>query len=184
MTQILTRKVSPEPLSIGKIHLATIQSVLILVTTAVYYFNNVQINFIDSGYQLLAALVFAAAIGIFLILPLSQGETPKLGYLLLALSVAFLVFGYDSVSHAQILQGADDAIGDVGTAAGDTFAAEVLEAFVSLVRLVLFLAVVGAVVAAVIFGVTQGQWQAPVLVVAVIALVGLFVEIMGAVVFG
>ena len=48
----------------------------------------------------------------------------------------------------------------------------------------IYVAVAGAIIAGIIYGVAQGQWQAPVLIVGVIISAGLFLEIMGAVVFG
>ncbi len=187
MTQnlIATATISPnkQP-KIGNIYLSTILSLIVIATAALYYSHNVQIDLIQSSFQLVEILILSLATGIFILLPLYQGKKPKVAYLLLALGVVAMVFNYDSISHAQILDGIDDALGDVGTAAGDSFATEVLEAVISLIRIVVFTAVAGAVIAAIIFGVTQSQWQAPVLVVSVIVAVGLFLEIMGVVVFG
>lgn len=171
-------------LKFKNVSLATIQSIIVIATALAYYCQNF-LQLIQSSFQFGAIVLPIAitAVGFFLFF---KGNKTKLypWHFLIILSVVALVFNYEAHVHAQILDGIDQAIDDVGTAAGNSFSATVLDAVIDLIRIAIFVAVAGAVIAAIIFGVVQGQWQAPVLVVGVIVAIGLFIEIMGAVVFG
>lgn len=171
-------------LALKNIQISTIQSLVIIATAFTYHYNSV-IKFSQHNLHFgLAIVAFTALAGIFAYFLKVQKIKPKIWHYLVILSIVALVFNYESTVNAQILEGIGGAIDEVGTAAGGSFAADVLEAVISLIRIAIFIAVAGAVIAAIIFGVTQGQWQAPVLVVGVVVAIGLFLEIMGAVVFG
>ena len=171
-------------LAFKNIYFSTIQSLIIIATALIYHYNHVlefSQNNLHSGLVILAFTALTLTFTYFFRVKKIQ---PKIWHYLIILSIVALVFNYESTVHAQILEGIGGAIDEVGTAAGGSFAADVLEAVISLIRIAVFIAVAGAVIAAIIFGVTQGQWQAPVLVVGVVVAIGLFLEIMGAVVFG
>ncbi|MEL6930307.1 MAG: hypothetical protein AAFO95_16955 [Cyanobacteria bacterium J06600_6] len=180
MTQNLPLDI--QKLKFKNIHFSTIQSLLIIATALVYYCNS-NYQFINHNpvFGVILLPIVAIVLAYFF-----KKKTPNLKswHFLVFLSVLALVFNYESNVHAQILDGIDGAIDGVGTAAGGSFATTVLDAVIELVRIAIYIAVAGAVIAGIIFGVTQGQWQAPVLVVGVIVGIGLFLEIMGEVVFG
>lgn len=164
--------------------LSTIQSLIIIATGLIYnYPNNIQ--FVQSNLQLSLIILPLTALPIaFFYIFKGINVKRKTWYFLAILSVFTFVFNYEASVHAQILDGIDGAIDGVGTAAGGSFAATVLDAVIDLIRIAIYIAVAGAVIAGIIFGVAQSQWQAPVLVVGVIVAIGLFLEIMGVVVFG
>jgi hypothetical protein len=173
-------------LKLGKINLSTIQSIIVICCYCLYCHSN---NFesIQSSFQngsILVSLSIVGIAGLFLFLAREQKLKLKAWHFLVVLAFFVFALNYSTTAHAQILEGIDGAIDDVGTAAGGTFATTVLDAVIDLIRIAVFIAVAGAVIAGIIFGVTQGQWQAPVLVVGVIIAIGLFLEIMGTVVFG
>lgn len=171
-------------LTFGNLHISSIQSVVIIATAIAYYSSqNSQIGHNLLHFGTVAALIIG---GLLLITSLIQEKKLKLNvwHLLVLFSVFAFVFSYEATSHAQILEQIDEAISGVGTAAGGSFAADVLTAIIELVRIAIFIVVGAAVIAAIAFGVTQGQWQAPLLVVGTVAGIGLFLEIMGVVVFG
>ncbi|BAZ47126.1 hypothetical protein NIES4102_41720 (plasmid) [Chondrocystis sp. NIES-4102] len=181
LPSILT--VEQKKLKLGSIALTNIQSLVITATFLIYYYyQNSQIQDI---LQLITNMLFIVG-GIILSFLFFQKKLPNLKkwHLLVIFSVFAAVFSYETTSHAQILEQIDNAIGDVGTAAGSSFSTTVLEAIIDLIRIAIFIVVGAAVIAAIAFGVTQGQWQAPLLVVGTVAGIGLFLEIMGEVVFG
>ncbi|MGL5938843.1 MAG: hypothetical protein ACRC2S_00420 [Waterburya sp.] len=168
---------SDSNLMFKKFDLGVIQSLTIIATALIYYCsNNPQLGliFLSSG---VAAFITTSVL-----------KNPKIKlqvwYFLGVLAVLALVLNYESTVHAQILDGIDGALGDVGTAAGGSFATTVLDAVIDLIRIAIYIVVAGAIIAGIAFGVTQGQWQAPVMVVGVIISIALFLEIMGVVVFG
>lgn len=167
-----------------KQHLSTIQSLIIIATGLIYNYQN-SIQFVQSNLQLSLIIlpITVLAIAFFYIFK-GKNVKRRIWYFLAILSVVALVFNYETSVHAQILDGIDGAIDGVGTAAGGSFATTVLDAVIDLIRIAIYIAVAGAVIAGIIFGVAQSQWQAPVLVVGVIVAIGLFLEIMGVVVFG
>lgn len=173
-------------LKIGKIHFATIQSLAVIAIATIYYCN-------QNIYQSVFAISPMAEIILSIVTPIigyaifmaAANSQPKPWHLMLLISaVVFLVFTHNGGVNAQILDDVQGAIDDVGTAAGGNIAADILEAVIQIIRIAVYIAVAGAVIASIIFGVTQGQWQAPVLVVGVIIAVGLFLELMGVAVFG
>jgi hypothetical protein len=173
-------------LRLGKINLSTIQSIIVMCCYGLYCYSNnfeaIQNSFLSG--DILLFLPIAGIAFLFLFLAKEQKFKLKAWHFLLVLAFFTLALNYGTTAHAQILDGIDGAIDDVGTAAGGSFATTVLDAVIDLIRIAIFIAVAGAVIAGIIFGVTQGQWQAPVLVVGVIIAIGLFLEIMGTVVFG
>ncbi len=100
------------------------------------------------------------------------------------LSIILVIIFSDTLVHAQILDGVEGAIDEVGEAAGGSFSEDVLAAVIEIIRIAIFIVIAGAIILAIFFGVSQNQWQIPVLVVSVIIGVGLFLEIMGQVIFG
>ena len=170
-------------LMFGSMHMTTIQSLVTIATASIYYCSrNLQYN--QSPIQF-APIILSILGGLLLFTSFSKRTSNfKVWHFLVIFSIFALVFNYEATSHAQILEGIDDAIGDVGTAAGGSFAANILEAIIDIVRIAIFIVIGAAVIAAIAFGVTQGQWQAPLLVVGTVAGIGLFLEIMGEVVFG
>ena len=176
--------IESKQLMFGSMHITTVQSLVTIATALIYYCGqNWQLE--QSSMQLLVTILFATG-GLLFFSQFSKRKilNLKAWHFLVILSVFALVFSYEATSHAQILEGIDDAIGDVGTAAGGSFAANILEAIIELIRIAIYIVVGAAVIAAIAFGVTQGQWQAPLLVVGTVAGIGLFLEIMGVVVFG
>lgn len=180
----LSLPIETKHLKFNHIYLSTIQSLVVIATALAYYFNSNH-RFISGKFQFGLIILPAIAMAI-IITRFFKGEKQNLKpwHYLIAFSVLAFVFNYETNVNAQILEGIDGAITDVGTAAGGSFAATVLEAVIELIRIAVYIAVAGAVIAGIIFGVTQGQWQAPVMVVGVIVGIGLFLEIMGEVVFG
>ena len=171
-------------LTFGSMHITTIQSLITIATTLAYYCSqNLQY---DQSLIEFAPLILSILGGLLIFTHFSKNKifNLKVWHLLIIFSVFALVFNYESTSHAQILEGIEDAIDGVGTAAGGSFATDVLEAIIELIRIAIYIVVGAAVIAAIAFGVTQGQWQAPLLVVGTVAGIGLFLEIMGEVVFG
>ena len=181
----ISSRTTSESLTFGNLHFSTIQSIAIIATALIYYCNN-SLEFLQNNIQLGLIILPIGIVAIMLAYFFNRKKKTKLHpwHFLIILSAVALVFNYEAHVSAQILDGIDGAIGDVGTAAGGSFAATVLEAVIDLIRIAIYVAVAGAVIAGIIFGVTQGQWQAPVLVVGVVVAIGLFLEIMGAVVFG
>ena len=171
-------------LMFGSIHITTIQSLVTLATASIYYYGR-NLQYDHSPIQF-TPIMLSILGGLLLFTRFSKRKilNLKVWHLLVIFSIFALVFNYEATSHAQILEGIDDAIGDVGTAAGGSFAANILEAIIQIVRIAIFIVIGAAVIAAIAFGVTQGQWQAPLLVVGTVAGIGLFLEIMGEVVFG
>jgi hypothetical protein len=157
--------------------LGVIQSLIIIATALIYYCSNnpgLGLSFLAFGFT---AFIVTCV--------LKQPKIKlKAWYFLGALTLITLILNYEPTVHAQILDGIDGALGDVGTAAGGSFATTVLDAIVDLIRIAIYIGIAGAVIAGIIYGVTQGQWQAPVMVVGVIISIGLFLEVMGVVVFG
>ena len=176
--------IESKQLMFGEVHIATIQSLVTIATALVYYYSQ-NLQFELNSMQI-APIILSIIGGLLLFNQFSKRRifNLKAWHLLVIFSVFALVFNYEATSHAQILEQIDDAIGDVGTAAGNSFAANVLEAIIELIRIAIYIVVGAAVIAAIAFGVTQGQWQAPLLVIGTVAGIGLFLEIMGVVVFG
>lgn len=171
-------------LTFGSVHITTVQSIITIATALVYYCSqNSQFQQNSVQFRLIMLSVVGGTL-LFTRLFQKKRLNIKIWHLLVIFSVFALIFNYEATSHAQILEGIDDAIGDVGTAAGGSFAADILEAIIEIVRIAIYIVIGAAVIAAIAFGVTQGQWQAPLLVVGTVAGIGLFLEIMGVVVFG
>ena len=171
-------------LTFGSVHISTVQSLITIATTLVYYCSQnsqFQQNSLQFGLIMLSVV---GGILLFTHFSKTRRLNLKAWHFLIIFSVFALVFNYEATSHAQILEGIEDAIDDVGTAAGGSFAANILEAIIEIIRIAIYIVIGAAVIAAIAFGVTQGQWQAPLLVVGTVAGIGLFLEIMGQVVFG
>jgi hypothetical protein len=160
-----------------QVHLGVIQSLIIIATALIYHFQ----SDLELGLFLLSLGGVAFVSTLILKNPKNRLKT---WCFLGALTLITLILNYEPTVHAQILDGIDGALGDVGTAAGGSFATTVLDAVIDLIRIAVYIVIAGAVIAGIAYGVTQGQWQAPVMVVGVIISIGLFLEIMGAVVFG
>lgn len=171
-------------LTFGSVHISTVQS-LITIATALVYYSSKNLQFVQNPFQI-GAIILSISGGVLLFSHFSKRKKLKLKawHVLIIFSVAALVFNYESTVNAQILEGIGDAVDEVGTAAGGSFAADILEAIIQIIRIAIFIVIGAAVIAAIAFGVTQGQWQAPLLVVGTVAGIGLFLEIMGVVVFG
>ena len=171
-------------LTYKNLHISTIQSLVIIATGLVYYCNN-SLQFVQNNIQF-GLIILPIGTAALLFTYFSQGKKikPKAWHFLIILSTVAFVFNYEATVHAQILDGIDGALGDVGTAAGGSIAATILDAVIDLIRIAVYVVVAGAVIAAIAFGVIQAQWQAPVLVVGTIIAIGLFLELMGVVVFG
>jgi hypothetical protein len=174
-------------LKLGNLYLSTIQSLIIIATTLLYYFNKygfdaININAGRKSELFLGAITVVVLLGMYF----WTGKQKKLKawHFLVILSVVALVFNYESTVDAQILDGVDGALGDVGTASGGGFAANIIDAVVDLFRISFYLAIAGSVIVGAVLGVTQGQWQIAVLVGGTILSVGLFLELMGTAVFG
>lgn len=161
-------------LKFGQVHLGVIQSFIIIATALIYHFQK--------SPQL--GWFFLSLGGLTWLLTVKSPKIRRVLGVLAVLAVLAWVLNYESAVHAQILDGIDSAIDEVGTAAGGSFATTVLDAVIDLIRIAIYIVIAGAVIAGIAYGVTQGQWQAPVMVVGVIISIGLFLEIMGAVVFG
>lgn len=168
---------------IGGLHLATIQSLVIITIAAMYYWNNdIQssvLSFTPQTKEILSIL--APLIGYACLMTIAKAKPRTWHFLLLGLVI---LLTHNVHVNAQILDDVEGAIEEVGTAAGGNIAAEILTAIIQIARVAFYFAIAGAVIASVIFGVVQGQWQAPVLVLGVIGAVGLFLELMGVAVFG
>jgi hypothetical protein len=168
---------------IGGIHLATIQSLVIIAITAMYYWNNgIQTGVLTFTPQTKEILSILAPLVGYVCFMLIAKAKPRTWHFLLLASAILLT--HNVHVNAQILDDVEGAIEEVGTAAGGNIAAEILTAIIQIARVAFYFAIAGAVIASVIFGVVQGQWQAPVLVLGVIGAVGLFLELMGVAVFG
>ena len=173
-------------LKIGSINIATIQSLFIIAIAILYYWNNdTSFNlFTLSSHLQTVLLTLIPTIG-YISLMKATNSQPKAWHIALLFSILIaIILSHNGQVHAQILDDVEGAIGDVGTAAGGNIATDILDAVIQIIRIAVYIAVAGAVIASIIFGVTQGQWQAPVLVVGVIIAVGLFLELMGVAVFG
>lgn len=173
-------------LKIGNINIATIQSLFIIAIALLYYWNNdVHFNVFSLSPHLQTILLTLIPTVGYISLIKTTNSQPKAWHIALLFSIlTVIILSHDGHVHAQILDDVEGAIDDVGTAAGGNIATEILEAVIQIIRIAVYIAVAGAVIASIIFGVTQGQWQAPVLVVGVIIAVGLFLELMGVAVFG
>ncbi len=104
--------------------------------------------------------------------------------IILAVLIIGVVIFHDSIVHAQMFEDAKGELDKVQTAAGNNFDANVVDAVIAIFRISLYVAIAGAVMVAIFFGVAQNQWQTPVLVVSIIVAVGMFLQIMGRVIFG
>ena len=161
---------------IANVPISIIPSVLLIAIAVIFYSQK------SLG---LTSATIALAIFSYVVALISQKRNLNVKpWHILLLGIALMAIFQDSIVHAQILDGIEDALTSVGTAAGGSFAAEVISAIVDLIRIVLYIVVAGVIVAAIFFGVAQNQWQAPILVIAVIAGITLFLELMGQVVFG
>ena len=171
-------------LVIKDIDLSSLQSFVIIVSALAYHCTN-NLHWQQNSYQF-SSIILACVGGVLLFAYFTKAKMPKLGvwYLLGAVSIMAFIFNYEATVNAQMLEGLRDSVNEVGTASGGSFASDVIDAIIELVLIAIYIVVGAAVIAAIAFGVTQGQWQAPLLVIGTVSGIGLFLEIMGKVVFG
>lgn len=171
-------------LVIKDIDLSTIQSSIIIVSALAYHCTN-NLHFQQNSYQF-SSIILSCIGGVLLFAYFTKAKMPKLRvwHLLGAVSIMAFIFNYEATVNAQMLEGLRDSVNEVGTASGGSFATTIIDAIIELVLIAIYIVVGAAVIAAIAFGVTQGQWQAPLLVIGTVSGIGLFLEIMGQVVFG
>jgi hypothetical protein len=157
-------------LMFGKIPISVVQSLIIIATSFVYYCG--KNPFLIVPFLSVISLTFGIAF-------IAKKLNLKFSFWQIAsiTSIVSIILFHDVSVQAQILEGIDDAT-------GGGFADDVLQAIVQIIRIAIYIVIAGVVIAAIFMGVAQNQWQAPVLVVGVIVGIGLFLEVMGQVVFG
>ena len=159
-------------------------SISIVGTLFYYYLKNVSAGDIPFQFATMTFLIFGMSVVFYNSSLLGRKWNLKRWQILAVLSVFALVFNYEAASHAQVLGGVESALEEVGTAAGNAIAVNIITAVVTLLRIIFYTTIIGAGVAAVVLGVMQGQWQGPVLFGMVVFGIGLFMELMGIAVFG
>lgn len=164
--------------------LSTIQSLIIIASALAYHFTD-NSHFQQNYYQF-SSIILSCIGGFLLFAYFTRVKIPKprVWHLLVAVSIMAFIFNYEATVNAQMLEGLRKSVEEVGTASGNSFAATVIDAIIELALIAIYIVVAAAAIAAIVYGVIQGQWQAPLLALGVVTGIGLFLEIMGKVVFG
>lgn len=157
--------------------LAIVQSIL-LIASYLFYLGS------QSPILLLGLLGIATLAYLIAIVDKNWNYRIKPWQIILGIFVIGLIIFHNDIAHAQLFEDAKEELDKVQKVAGNDFSANIVAAVIAIFRITLYVTIAGAIMVAIFFGVAQNQWQTPVLVVSIIIAVGMFLQIMGRVIFG
>ena len=166
------------------VDLPSIQSMIIIITALTYHLTN-NLHFQPNFYQF-CSIILSSVGGFLLCAYFTKAKTPRLRvwHILVAIFVMVFIFNYDATVDAQMLEGLDKSLKEIGTASGSGGANNIIGAVVELARTAFFIVIIGCGVGVAVYGVMQGQWQATLLIAGVVTGIWLFIEMMGKAVYG